>query len=453
MIIATRDPFGVKPLYYARHDGELRVSSKLAPLLDVVPHELDAQSLDDFMLYGFPVDPSRTIYARIARVPPAHHLTAGGDVERYWSFPIREEPLRIRERDAVEAFREHLLAAVRDRATGPVVVSMSGGLDSTSVAAALVRAGADVRALTAVWDALIPDEERAAAGAAARALGIPIDFQPCDAYAPFARWDEPRVRGLEPSHEPFSAAFHDFLDLAAARGSVLMGGWGGDPLLATSRSYFFDLLRRGHWLRFGGEAARFGITRRALPPLLLRSRFLRAIGVHRNRDNPPRWLRPHLRERWHEAMPSTDARMHPYRPDAFRAIHSSAWQAVFESYDHGSIEFAAPFFDTRLLEFVFSLPPMPHFANKDLLRQAMHGWLPDAVRLRPKTPLRGDPLAVLWPEIAPKFVGMIDACDELEQLVDRGILRDELHSGSQSHVRHQAHAVGFAYWLRFEHVA
>jgi asparagine synthase (glutamine-hydrolysing) len=223
--------------------------------------------------------------------------------------------------------------------------------------------------------------------------------------------------------------------------------------LATSRSYFFELLRRGRWLRFGSEAARFGITRRALPPLLLRSRFLRAIGVHSNRDTPPRWLRPHLRERWHEPMPSTDPRVHPYRPDAFRAIHSSAWQAVFESYDHGSIEFAAPFFDTRLLEFVFSLPPMPHFANKDLLRQAMRGWLPDAVRLRPKTPLRGDPLAVLWPEIAPNFAGMIDACDELERLVDKRILLEDLRSGSSAHVRHQAHAVGLAYWLQLEHGA
>ena len=456
-LFAARDRFGVRPLYYARHDGALLVTNTLASLLEIVPHDLDEQSLADFMIYGFPVDPSRTIYARISRVPPAHRLVAEGDrvrVERYWSFPIRDAPLRISERDAVAEFRERFLRAVKDRARGAVVVSMSGGLDSTSVAAALVHAGADVRALTAVWDELIPDEERAAAGIAARALGIPIDFQPCDRYELFARWDEPVIRGFEPNHEPFSAAFHDFMAMAAARGAVLMGGWGGDPLLAASHSYFFDLLRRGRWLRFGAEAAQFAITRRQLPPLLLRSRFLRAIGVHRNRDTPPAWLLPHLKERWHEPMPTTDPRTHPFRPEAFRAITNSAWQAVFESYHEGKtqqpIDFAAPLFDTRLLEFAFSLPPMPHFAGKDLLRQAMRGWLPDAVRLRPKTPLRGEPLAVVWPQIAPRWVGTIAACDDLERFIERRILQQELRLSSKAHVRHQAHAIGFASWLQFE---
>src|SRR6185295_15123631 len=95
------------------------------------------------------------------------------------------------EREAAETFRELLVAAVKERATGPVVVSMSGGLDSTAVAAALVHAGAhvaaNVRALTAVWDELIPDEERAASAIAATHLGIPIEFQPCDRYVPFER--------------------------------------------------------------------------------------------------------------------------------------------------------------------------------------------------------------------------------------------------------------------------
>jgi asparagine synthase (glutamine-hydrolysing) len=439
--IFERDPFGVRPLYYARHGGTVHVSNDLASLLSLVPHDLDDDSIADFLLHGFPVDPARTMFRHIARVPPAHRLIVEDDrvrVERYWSFPIRDTPIRIGEREARETFRELLVAAVNERATGPVVVSMSGGLDSTSVAAALVHAGAEVRALTAVWDELIPDEERAASTLAAKHLGIPIDFQPCDRYVPFER-----PRGFEPNPEPFSAAFHDFMAIAATRGSVLMGGWGGDPLLATSRSYLFDLLRRGRWLRLASEAGRFAVTRKAWPPLLLRTH----LGLHKNRDTPPAWLLPPLRERWHEPMPVTDARVHPYRPEAFRGIHSTAWQAVFESYSQHPIEFAAPLFDTRLLEFALSLPPMPHFAGKDLLRQAMRGWLPDAVRLRPKTPLPGDPLRVSWPRMSRQWIGTVDACDALDPFVDRRILREDLRSGRQSHVRHQAHAIALAQWL------
>jgi len=445
-----RDPFGIRPLYYARHHGELVVSNTLPPLLEIVPHDLDQDALAEFMIYGFPVDPERTVYAHIKRVPPAHRLIANGDrvrIERYWSFPIRDAPLKIRERDAVETFREHLKTAVTDLARGPVVVSMSGGLDSTSIAAMLSHIGADVRALTAVWDELIPDEERRFAGAAARALDLPIDFQACDRYQPFERWDEPAVRGFTPNHEPFSAAFQDFMAMAAQRGSILMGGWGGDPLLATSHSYFFDLFRSGRWPRFASDAARYAVTRRRWPPILFRSQFL---GLHRNRETAPAWLLPPLRERWHEPMPSLDPRTHPYRPEAFRALMSSAWPAVFESYHSDSIEFAAPFFDVRLLEFAFSLPPMPHFAGKDILREAMRGWLPDEVRLRPKTPLRGDPLAVVFPRVREQWIAAIDGCEALDAFVDRRILRQELRTGLTTHVRQHAHAVALAEWLRHE---
>lgn len=459
-LFAARDRFGVRPLYYARHEGTLFVSNSLGSLLEVVPRELDQQSLEDFMIHGFPVDPARTMFARIARVPPAHRLIAGGErdrVERYWSMPIRDAPIRISEREAAETFRELLVKAVSDRVRGDVVVSMSGGLDSTSIAAAAVHGGASVRALTAVWDELIPDEERRFATEAAHALGIPIEFQVCDGYQPFERWNEPLIRGIEPSHEPYSAAFHDFMAMAAQRGTVLLGGWGGDPLLATTHDYFFNHLRRGRWLRAAREAAHYAATRRRLPPLLLRSRLLRRLRVDVKRDVAPEWLMPHLRVRWNDPIPPTDARTHPFRPEAFRAIHSAAWQAVFESYDESktgqAIAFAAPFFDATLLEFAFSLPPMPYFAGKDLLRQAMRGWLPDRVRLRPKTPLRGDPLSVVWPEAAPQWSGTIDATGSLDRFVHRRILREVIREGTTTHVRPQAHAIGLAHWLRFENIA
>jgi len=457
-LFCARDRFGVRPLYYARHDGALIVTNTLPALLDIVPHDLDRDAVEELIVHGLTVSVARTTFARIARVPPAHRLIAEGDrvrVERYWSFPIRDAPLDIGERDAVEQFRDHLTNAVKDRARGRVVVSMSGGIDSTSIAATLARSGASVRALTAVWDELIPDEERRFSEAAARALGIPIEFQVCDRYQPFERWWEPRVRGAEPVHEPFSAAFQDYMTMAAGRGSVLMGGWGGDPMLATSQSYFYDLLRRGRWPWFAWEALRYAVTRRRLPPLLLRSRLLRAAGLHKNRDTPPAWLLPPLRERWNAPPPVTDARVHPFRPQAFRAVMSAAWPAVFQSYHSGAtgqpVECAAPFFDTRLLEFAFSLPPMPHFAGKDVLRQAMRGWLPNEVRLRPKTPLRGDPLAVLWPRVQQEWIATVERSGALDAWIDRRILLDELRAGMTPNVRQHAHAIALARWLEYEH--
>lgn len=456
-LFCARDRFGIRPLYYARHGDALIVTDTLRALLEIVPRSLDDEALAAFFVHGVNTELRRTTFAHVARVPPAHRLIAdreGERVERYWSFALRDAPLRIDEREAVEELRRHLDVAIRDRTRGTTVVSMSGGIDSTTVAAMLVRGGASgVRAVTSVWDELIPDDERRFATTTAQALGIEVDFQVCDRYEPFERWDDPLIRGIEPSGEPFSAAFHDLLRMAAARGTTLTGGWGADPMLATSQAYFVDLLRRGRWLRFAREAAGFAVTRRRRPPLLLRSRLLRAMGVRGNRDTAPPWLRADLRARWDE-WPRTDAREHPWRPEAFRGLTSSAWPSVFESYDRSAtgqpIEYVAPYFDVRLLEFALSLPAMPHFAGKDILRQAMRGTLPEEVRLRPKTPLQGDPLAVAWPRAQQRWAAVVEECDTLDLFIDRRILLERILQGNLSDVRHQSTAVALGLWLGYQ---
>ena len=60
---------------------------------------------------------------------------------------------------------------------------------------------------------------------------------------------------------------------------------------------------------------------------------------------------------------------------------------------HSSVEVRYPFLDLRIVDFLLALPPFPWFFEKKLLREAMIGRLPESARVRPKTPLAGDPLA------------------------------------------------------------
>jgi asparagine synthase (glutamine-hydrolysing) len=450
-LVCARDRFGIRPLYHARIGESLVVTNSLPSLIPHVPHTIDRDVLADLVVFGVNATIDRTIYASIARVPPAHRLIfENGSVklERWWSLPIPDTPLRIDESEAIEELRRLLIAAVTKRARGRVVVSMSGGVDSTSVAAALVQGGVtNVRALTSVYDSVIPDVERAWSSKAASALGIEHDFQVCDGYRPFDRWDDPRVRGYEPNVEPFAAAFLDFVGQAARSGDVLMTGQGGDPALYTSHSYFFDLLRGGRLLRFFSEALGYAITRRRRPPLLLRSRLL---GRRRVERDPPEWLRVPLRE----VPPSTDDRVHPWRPEAFRSLTMTIWPAVFESFDESMtghpIEYAVPYFDADLLAFLFSLPPMPHFADKDIVRRAMRGWLPDDVRLRPKTPLPADPSLLRFGEEKERWIRAVRDAHQLEELVNRRILCTELSrdESDPARRRRQAMIVAIALWLQ-----
>jgi asparagine synthase (glutamine-hydrolysing) len=79
------------------------------------------------------------------------------------------------------------------------------------------------------------------------------------------------------------------------------------------------------------------------------------------------------------------------------ALETPFWQRFFEYQDPGAsrlqIETRHPFFDIRVLSFLTALPPLPWCQEKNILKAAGQGMLPEEVRLRPKAPLAGN---VLW---------------------------------------------------------
>lgn len=115
----------------------------------------------------------------------------------------------------------------------------------------------------------------------------------------------------------------------------------------------------------------------------------------------PSWLNPDctaragLHERWRE-LNRAPAPLHPHRPEAYQKLTALFWSAYFESLDPGMtllpLEIRSPLFDVRLVSYLLAIPPLPWTADKELLRVARRGILPEAVRLRPKTPLACDPV-------------------------------------------------------------
>ena len=201
-----------------------------------VSDALNETAIGDYLLFGLNQDLSTTTFRDIQRLPPAHTLTIkNGSIttRRYWN-PDSSKEIRFRDDHSyVERFSELLRAAVEDRLrTDRVAVSMSGGLDSTSLAAVAHDSGADVHACAVVYDHLIPDEERHYATAAANHLGIPISFVSADQYSLF---DE-QVPGDMDQPEPFllpplTAQFHNLLRLCAAHSRVALTGYDGDTFM------------------------------------------------------------------------------------------------------------------------------------------------------------------------------------------------------------------------------
>jgi len=176
-LFAARDRFGIKPLFYAFHEGTLYLASEVKALFAAgVPARWDAESVAQSVeLGGHPV---RTLFDGVFQVPPGHYLLATDkhfQLVSYWDFnyPRAEKPATQRpDAHYVAEFREVLEEAVRLRlrADVPVACYLSGGLDSCAVLGLAARHRPDpIRAFTLSFDRGDYDEEPQAREMAAKA--------------------------------------------------------------------------------------------------------------------------------------------------------------------------------------------------------------------------------------------------------------------------------------------
>ena len=469
-LLCSRDPFWVKPFYYARV-GNCFIFSNTLNCIRIHPEvseKLNELAIADFLVFGGNQAPETTTFADIGRLPPAHNLIASREalrLNRYWTLPIDGYIRYKRASDYVEHFQELMGAAVNDRMRcASVGVFMSGGMDSSTVAATAKTVLSqqskpfDLVAHTLVYDQLIPDRERYYSGLVAQALDIPIHYLVEDDYKLYERWEQPELYRPEPVFDPLLAITVDQFKQAASYSRVVLDGSGGDPVLFGSSYYFFRLLKRLQLGELIAVVGQYIKSHQRLPPIGLRTQIKRKLGMWKPWQYPyPGWLNPDfaarldLPRRWEE-MNREPAPMHPTRPEAYQVV-SSNWSNFFESYDSGvtlvPLEVRYPFFDLRLMNYLLAIPPIPWFIRKELTRVAMEGILPEAVLHRPKTPLAANPLKVLLQQPEAQWVDRFEATPELSQYVKRDSIpsvcgKEEYASAAWMNLR----PLSLAYWLQ-----
>jgi asparagine synthase (glutamine-hydrolysing) len=468
----VRDLMGARPFFYAHAGGQLLFSNTLE-VVRVAPDvsdKLDLHFIGDFLLQSWCPDPERSAFLDIRRLPAGHALKySNGElsVSRYATLPI-EEPLFLKRReDYVEEFRGHLERAVRDRLpAGPTGIFMSGGLDSTSVAAVAckVQTARDSRdslcAYTVDYTPLFEDEEGAFATKVAQHLGFPIDILAGASTLPFGGWEVSSLRFPEPCAEPFFALHVEHYRQVAKRARVVLSGDGGDDIM-TGRAwpYLIYLLKRGRLATMAGAFGGYVLRHGRLPPLRagIRTRLRRWMGRADVELGYPEWLEPGfeqdlgLRDRWRELQQLAKA-VHPLHPEGYAALTGAFWPSVFESEDAGwtgmPVEARAPLLDQRLLRFLLRVPPVPWCMNKELLRTAMHGLLPEEVRVRKKTPLQGDPLLLHAEKSGWKAVLPDRACERLSNFVNCKMLSATSRPALGLSLWADTRPIALDYWLK-----
>lgn len=185
ILLLGRDRLGEKPLYIwrDRRDGVSRVwfSSELRSLLTVRSSsaiELNAAAASDFLTYQYVYEPN-TLIEGVSQLPPGHILQLSSECldrapESYWSLEAVEAKS---EPEPIEAVRNWFTTACVRMGTAdvPIGISLSGGIDSSLVAAVSSRHyPGQLQAFTVGYDVEVATDERAIARKLAATLQIPL---------------------------------------------------------------------------------------------------------------------------------------------------------------------------------------------------------------------------------------------------------------------------------------
>ena len=455
-LFCARDVFGVAPLYYARMPGGLIVSNTLDCVRahEQVSAELNEQAIADQIVFGGNQAWETTWFRDVRCVPPAHWLVAddrGVRVRRYYSIERPRDALRARRpEEYIERFRAGLQRAVADRLrSSRASVLMSGGLDSTSVAACAKRSLAErgeheLTAYTWTFDRAADDAERPFAELVARQLGIPMVVLVADRHL----LDELRDDDSVDQRSPWQRA--------AARSRVMLTGLGGDPALYPDHFHWLRLLRQG---RIGTMAADFAAHLRAhrkLPRARVRTTALRLAGRALWRAHVPPFLREDFATRVDIERRAERLTRGLLSDRSRTGMISPYWASLLASRDEertrAPIKSCHPFFDLRLVELLLRVPSAPWLEDKHLLRRAFAGELPDRVRLRPKTPLAAwTSHTMACRHGAQRWMTDLARTPEIGRFVDTDALLLRLTTPAEtSDVEYQAaaRAVAVAHWLR-----
>ncbi|MGH9359065.1 MAG: asparagine synthase (glutamine-hydrolyzing) [Terriglobia bacterium] len=432
-LFCARDRLGIKPFYYALDERRFLFGSEIKALLahPSLRAELDRSVLPEYLAFGY-LAGEATFFKGVRKLMPGHTLEIGedgrGNIRPYWDLAAPERDSHPR-KYYVNTYRELLEQAVSTHLMSdvPLGVFLSGGLDSSVVAALTTRLRRSPIETFSVGYAEASYSELPFAQTVASHLGsvhheVRVGWQDFMEAMPRLVWHED-----EPIVWPSSVSLYFVAKLARERVTVVLTGEGSDETLAGYTRYAWTLWN-----------ARFDRAYRAVLPGGLRGSIRTAL-------DEPRWLPLGVQRRLRHTFLARDGASWPsfYFDNFYSAFTESAQQELLAkalapapgaAYDHSlaywqrasgdflhrllytdiktylvellmkqdnmsmaaSIESRVPFLDHVLVEFTAGIPSryeLHGLAGKMILKEAAEDLLPASIIYRKKmgfpTPLRG----------------------------------------------------------------
>ncbi len=409
-LFLARDRFGEKPLYVAQSERGLVFGSEIKAILAVRPslRRPETRAVYRYLARGDLDLDDETFFSGIRSLPAAHFAVVGRDGAytpvAYWQARAGEVPER--RQDAIEGFRELLFDSIRLRLRSdvPLGSSLSGGLDSSSIVAAIHAQKASHRleqhTFSARFDSAGHDE-----GAHMGVVNRAVQAEAHDVWVrPGAFLNEfERLQWFQEEPIASTSPFAQFcvMGLAQEQGTtVLLDGQGADEALAgydqAHGLFWANLLTRGRADLIGREALAYVRRYRALPrqPALFSAYYLLPPGrreqVAMRLLKSDRVIARRLKRRHAPAVVETDQPfLDRLRNELVRWQMATQLPEFLRYADRNSMAFSRevrlPFLDHRLIEYCFGLPRellLDGATTKVVLREAMRGIVPDAILAR-----------------------------------------------------------------------
>ncbi len=434
-LFCARDRFGARPFYFAFRPGELFACANEIKALWAVPGlepSVNRVQAVAFLL-GRADNKERTFYEGVHRLPPASQLVVDLDApdalnqSRYWAPDATRQSNFKSDDETSDALREAFFASVKQRTrSDEFSLFLSGGLDSSSIAATAPRVAPSskpVRAISMVFEHFPDCDERewieknlAISQGALSPLWLRGDDISALHNIERALWhlDGP------PAGPNTCSTWTQYAPLQSAGSRVVLDGHGGDEVVFLGYGRVQELLRLGDYATAWRELRLLrahGVTDAPFAPLfwpalLRQARGTRGIGrvlalnarASENKTalsgrNPApqqaseldapmmRLLQPQARELLEERKMVAPPRS--LREEHARLLDSGLQSAALEAMDSmagaHAVEVRSPFWEQGLVELCLSLPSdqkMRGGFNRFVMRRAMEGLLPPQVQWR-----------------------------------------------------------------------
>jgi asparagine synthase (glutamine-hydrolysing) len=438
-LFLARDRCGEKPIFFFRNDDGFFFASELKGLIPLLPHrpDLNPEVIDMYLHYQYVPEP-QTLLNQVWKLPAAHTMLISienwdANPVRYWDVETCGLNLSIETENPSEIIRQSLEEAVQLtlRSDVPVGIALSAGIDSGAIAALAARHyPSSMHAFCVGYPGRPEYDERSQARALAESLGMTVHEieLPVNDFVNFF----PTMVSIldEPIADPAAFGHYAIPKAAAERGiKVLLSGLGGDEIFwgypwvtrAARTGKFFanhaSMRSLLYSLRFAPVSKFLGLlSANRFMSAKIRSRVEAMLKMIENKT-------PHDQLHFYMSSPDFsmafgfkkmiygDAMAQIADANAFRPtqighrnaddIPAAIIRLLFDTWlvsnclslgDRvsmaASVETRLPFLDFRLIETSMALRaknPDQDMGQKFLLREALRGVLPEAIRSRPKS--------------------------------------------------------------------